>query len=569
MVAIAVNRFHARFRAADGQQQRLRRILGLALDEGLDAAVGRGGFADSGEICIREIHAIARLDLAETDANLAARLALAIADAIESGSGQPGAGLVRYASRAQALADFAASTLGGDFSRAWAWRQLGISQTAFAASTADAARQVLQALGQQPVHAIAALASVASDPVLFGRLLRDGPVAQWRALARRVVEAMGGDAAILLVPVQDAIPPGLAEVAGQWARQSVIARAALAFRRVEPIAEASLMAVFVMAETEPALLQLPAAAARARVQAVASVLAQPARPQEAGQRMQTSQPKTMERPILDATDTGKPGVIDVPLSIGGKQPEPAQQNRTLPEPAQATRTPFLLDGPTGQTFTADALDLPVPVLADVDVPVRLQTHSSATPESNTLETQAAGKTPLMPRKHNLPDTRQQAQTAFGGLLFFIHVANQTGLAGRIVSEPRLEQRSPRWCLRQLALNLVPAAPTDPAVLAFAGWLPDSEPPDEPPPEVAEQAALDGLRDSLLDALRERLARTGLAEVGLVDFVCRRPADIIADPGWLETHFALDGVSTEIRAAGLDLDPGWVPWLGLVIRFVYG
>jgi hypothetical protein len=28
------------------------------------------------------------------------------------------------------------------------------------------------------------------------------------------------------------------------------------------------------------------------------------------------------------------------------------------------------------------------------------------------------------------------------------------------------------------------------------------------------------------------------------------------------------VRSEIRVAGLDLDPGWVPWLGVVIRFAY-
>jgi hypothetical protein len=25
---------------------------------------------------------------------------------------------------------------------------------------------------------------------------------------------------------------------------------------------------------------------------------------------------------------------------------------------------------------------------------------------------------------------------------------------------------------------------------------------------------------------------------------------------------------EVRRAGLDLDPGWIPWLGAVVRFVY-
>ena len=32
--------------------------------------------------------------------------------------------------------------------------------------------------------------------------------------------------------------------------------------------------------------------------------------------------------------------------------------------------------------------------------------------------------------------------------------------------------------------------------------------------------------------------------------------------------ALEDVSIDIRRTGLDLDPDWVPWLGVVLRFVY-
>jgi hypothetical protein len=31
---------------------------------------------------------------------------------------------------------------------------------------------------------------------------------------------------------------------------------------------------------------------------------------------------------------------------------------------------------------------------------------------------------------------------------------------------------------------------------------------------------------------------------------------------------LDEVDLDVRRAGLDLDPGWVPWLGTVVRYVY-
>jgi hypothetical protein len=55
---------------------------------------------------------------------------------------------------------------------------------------------------------------------------------------------------------------------------------------------------------------------------------------------------------------------------------------------------------------------------------------------------------------------------------------------------------------------------------------------------------------------------------LLDLVCRRQARLLADPGWIEIHFSMGDVDTTVRRARLDLDPGFVPWLGVVLRFVY-
>jgi len=59
-----------------------------------------------------------------------------------------------------------------------------------------------------------------------------------------------------------------------------------------------------------------------------------------------------------------------------------------------------------------------------------------------------------------------------------------------------------------------------------------------------------------------------ARIGLASLICRR--------GWvnstrthLEISFALSQLDLRVRLMALDVDPGWVPWLGLVIRFRYG
>ena len=41
-----------------------------------------------------------------------------------------------------------------------------------------------------------------------------------------------------------------------------------------------------------------------------------------------------------------------------------------------------------------------------------------------------------------------------------------------------------------------------------------------------------------------------------------------EPGWVDVELDLEEVSTAVRRAGLDLDPGYLPWLGVVVRFRY-
>ena len=42
-----------------------------------------------------------------------------------------------------------------------------------------------------------------------------------------------------------------------------------------------------------------------------------------------------------------------------------------------------------------------------------------------------------------------------------------------------------------------------------------------------------------------------------------------DASHIEVYYRLDAVRLDVRRAGLDIDPGWLPWLGKVVRFHYG
>ncbi|MCG2593191.1 hypothetical protein LZ009_10405 [Ramlibacter sp. XY19] len=51
-------------------------------------------------------------------------------------------------------------------------------------------------------------------------------------------------------------------------------------------------------------------------------------------------------------------------------------------------------------------------------------------------------------------------------------------------------------------------------------------------------------------------------------VCRREGRLRMEPGWIELHLPLSAVATPVRRLGLDLDPGWLAWLGCVVRIIY-
>jgi hypothetical protein len=59
-----------------------------------------------------------------------------------------------------------------------------------------------------------------------------------------------------------------------------------------------------------------------------------------------------------------------------------------------------------------------------------------------------------------------------------------------------------------------------------------------------------------------------ARIGLADLVLR-PAGLAATLTHLDVWLDLDGADARVRRAGLDLDPGWLPWLGKVVGFHYG
>ena len=155
-------------------------------------------------------------------------------------------------------------------------------------------------------------------------------------------------------------------------------------------------------------------------------------------------------------------------------------------------------------------------------------------------------------------------------MYLLALIEKLGLADEMMVNAPLTERPLRWSLHQLARTLLPLASDDPAALAFAGLRPQDPPPmdGEPPSTDVEKIALHEVEARLTAELRLRLVMPERPAAELYAWLCLRPARVIADPGWFEIRFALSQVDPAIRRAGLDIDPGFLSFLGIVLGFTY-
>jgi len=88
--------------------------------------------------------------------------------------------------------------------------------------------------------------------------------------------------------------------------------------------------------------------------------------------------------------------------------------------------------------------------------------------------------------------------------------------------------------------------------------------------LADAEALDSIAPlpderAVLDGLQRRFAAHRIWQDP--EWTCA-PARVLASPAHLDLHFDTSAVRDDIRLAGLDVDPGWLPWLGTVVRVHY-
>lgn len=516
-----------------GDKARLDRLLAAAAGEALATGLEHLGLTGDGELCIRELHLPLRLQLGQPDAALilawSDAMAAGVLAALRQGDGE---WVVRFASRREALAAFAAAVATGDARQGWAFRQLGLWQEG-----EEPAEALARALAAEPAALVPVLVAVAEAGALAA-LARQFELGWWPQLAALALTSVGWRSFSFSL--------GLGAAGGG------------------AVAQGSEHGV---AAGSPATLEW--AAFWAELERLELTGSLPER----------------ERRALAALPGPRLAALAALL-----QPLGSEEGRAMT--GLAVALPELRSSRLAPLFTILAVEpisplgqaLAALVWLELD-PGRLRAtavegRSQLLAATAMLLAPTEGLAPLAPPAAVSPQQmvpqvqRRLGLTEWGGLLFLVGVADDLGLPDEVAAHAVLGQRPGRWVWHQLALELVPVTAEDPAALAFAGLLPGNESPSFAAESANEheQQALAALAERVLREAAARLQVTKRAEdrprAALVDFLCRRQARVLADPGWIEIHFSLDDVDTTIRRARLDLDPGFVPWLGVVLRFIY-
>lgn len=444
---------------------------------------------------------------------------------VEGGSpAAAAADCVRFASRLDARVALALRLARGQPRAEWYWRP-AVPEYHPESSAADNLRRIALAIAGLP-EAPAALPA-------------------WVAC---LVEAGAGDA------LQTAIPAGLGEALADRLGLPPSRRNAAPFPATpaRPAAHpgptawpARFLAVARPVPAMPALPPNPPARVTTRTMGAATVT-------HLGTPEHATPPPLARHPATSSRPAGHPRTAPPPLS-GPTTRRPAP----MAPPRHACHPPALHDDPPPARYE-----------------IRPASSGQPLPASS----------PSVPGADPIPDPRAWlAPTAAGGLLFLLPLLARLGLADCCDRPGRADLPDRVLALAARRLRLDPADPVlaalrvtpgnprrrpPPAPAAWADPLlatPRGRPAGDLAARLAAARRLDAQAAVFLTAARRWLRRA--ARLGLADLI-RRPARVMVTTTHVDVHFHLADCDIRVRRAGLDLDPGWLPWFGRVVAFHY-
>lgn len=428
----------------------------------------------------------------------------ALTQAIDGALADGDAACVRYPNRRAALADLIYRSARGDLSRQWAWERMGLLER----SGLDG-QETLRAGAQQLLHTPELV-----WPLLMRWLLGEAQCAAFSAVLGAVPGAVWRQWLAASPRSAPYAQPGVAaraqaapaSVPPATGLQAPQARTLLQWAHGHPALarQHGETLVPLLAAIEWPAPGLPAAAVRQRLAWAWRLLA----PVPAG-----------------STTAAGPAVAD-PASA------PAEGPGATPSAAP----------PDGTTRVERADDRPSPAAPASVVVLR--------------RTQATPPLPALPEPPGLADG---LLTAHGGALFWLpRLGASTAL--RALWEPSGVHSDALALLLRETVSALGVPLTDPVAAVFCG----GRVPEAPAPAACVEQAralVAGWEAWLAEAAPD-------LPPARVQAVCRRRGRLLVEPGWVELHLALDQVDTRVRRLGLDLDPGWLPWLACVVRICY-
>lgn len=528
-MSIRIGRFHVdwalgaeadRPLAAAAMNRLVDVVLEEVLDEALDSVV-RGDEL----VAVRAVQvAPVRITRAQDAAAWAGEIGAAVAGVVAAG----GPDVVRYRSRTAAVLDVLRRTALGDVRREWAWRMLGLWPAAGAPLVPDV---IFQLLADDP-PAIAPVLDAAGSALpaaldLLGpeRLARLSATA-WHALG----------SAPVTFPVRAA-----PNTTGPSAAVRDAATGPLG------VAVRNAAAAAAPAAPQPSHVAAVAAGADMRTVALAALLVANADPLAVQGGRGTAQVAALLEAVAPAR-AASPGTTsagradDGATSTGTADDAP---DRLPPAEENPPRDPAPPGEGSARESTPRALD------------------RSSLSGSNAATTRWAGLLFCLHLLRRLLDPAAHVPAAPGV------VRDDHALLADVGVAPALHALGTQLCARAASAAWDDAPDRDdPALLTFCGLTPGAA----APADVQRPDEVSALADDVVTALRSRLAGRPLADLEepqLLAAVFRRHATVVSDPGWRRVDLRLDEVSVDLRAALLDIDPGWLPVLGCVVRFGYG
>ena len=526
MEALNINRLSKRYHLRPSQRERQRLLdasLHQVFEEDLDPALAEVGIEDYGEICVRLLHVPLSFNFGKSQNETSEHWSRIIARQIQLELEKGGENVIRYRSKLQALIEFADDIGDNKLQRSWAWNQIGLSNLPANASLSQARSQLVTALLREP----------SVIPTVFKRL----------AARQRLLPFLHEFSTQERNELIETLMQEFA-VERRWLEAKPELDVASKAEQKLPLSENSLSQSILLRHL---LTNTSEAASLPVAPRIWAILV-----------LQELEPLLFRR---------APEVISQAIALVEKQLLPvlrpgieSSHSQTLDQ----TRQQNIDDQTKVSSSHEPSIDLPEKLVDDF--PVHQQQHETRSEE-------------LFGQTQDQPDqpipTPEIIHSDFAGLFLLVSVLaettdDKTSLINKITADTAFSARPLSWVLYQLTTHWLAIPTGDPGLREFCAidieadwpWPSDDE------PTQAETNALDGFQGAIENQVLARYHPEEIESSSVVETLCRRSGRLLIDNGWLELVFDLNDVDTQIRRAGLDLDPGFVPWLGKVVKIRY-